>query len=67
MSRDIFNYIRLLRALSNLTLNVPRDRALAISLGNPFVFHHPHRKKFLPYIQFKSMLSLSVNTSCTIA
>jgi len=35
MSRDVFNMIRrLLRALSNLALNVSRDGALATSLGN---------------------------------
>ena len=31
---SIFNYIRLLRALSNLTLNVSRDGASTSSLGN---------------------------------
>jgi len=36
MSRDIYHYIRLLRALSNLTLNVSRDGASTTSLGNPF-------------------------------
>ncbi|KAK4816953.1 hypothetical protein QYF61_025776, partial [Mycteria americana] len=36
MSRDIFNQIRLLRAPSNLTLNVSRDGASATSLGNLF-------------------------------
>ncbi|KAK4811312.1 LOW QUALITY PROTEIN: hypothetical protein QYF61_024448 [Mycteria americana] len=36
MSRDIFNYIRLLRAPSNLTLNVSRDGASTTSLGNLF-------------------------------
>jgi len=34
MSRDIFNQTRLLRAPSNLTLNVSRDGALTTSLGN---------------------------------
>ncbi|KAK4826482.1 hypothetical protein QYF61_009478 [Mycteria americana] len=34
MTRDIFNCIRLLRAPSNLTLNVSRDGASATSLGN---------------------------------
>jgi len=33
MSRDIFNSVRLLRALSNLTLNVSRDGASTTSLG----------------------------------
>jgi len=36
MSRDIFNQTRLLRALSNLTLNVSRDGALTTSLSNLF-------------------------------
>ena len=36
MSRDIFHCIRLLRALSNLTLNIPRDGACTTSLGNLF-------------------------------
>ncbi|KAK4831211.1 hypothetical protein QYF61_016048 [Mycteria americana] len=36
MSRDICNYIRLLRAPSNLTLNVSRDGASTTSLGNLF-------------------------------
>ena len=34
MSRDIFNWIRLRRALSNLTLKVFRDGASTTSLGN---------------------------------
>ncbi|KAK4831309.1 hypothetical protein QYF61_016798 [Mycteria americana] len=34
MGRDIFNQIRLLRAPSNLTLNVSRDGASTTSLGN---------------------------------
>jgi len=34
MSRDIFNQTRLLRALSNLTLNVSRDGESTTSLGN---------------------------------
>ncbi|KAK4830027.1 LOW QUALITY PROTEIN: hypothetical protein QYF61_008365 [Mycteria americana] len=34
MSRDIFSWIRLLRAPSNLTLNVSRDGASTTSLGN---------------------------------
>ncbi|KAK4829865.1 hypothetical protein QYF61_007257 [Mycteria americana] len=34
--RDIFNYIRLLRAPSNLTFNVSRDGASTTSLGNLF-------------------------------
>jgi len=34
MSKDIFNYIRLLRAPSNLTLNVCRDGASTTYLGN---------------------------------
>ena len=34
MSRDIFNQIRLIRALSNLALNVSRDGASTTSLGN---------------------------------
>jgi len=34
VSRAIFNSIRLLRAPSNLTLNVPRDGASTTSLGN---------------------------------
>lgn len=36
ISRNIFNYIRLFRALSNLTLNVSRDGACTISLSNLF-------------------------------
>ncbi|KAK4828550.1 hypothetical protein QYF61_027519 [Mycteria americana] len=36
MSKDIFNSIRLLRAPSNLTLNVSRDGASTTSLGNMF-------------------------------
>ncbi|KAK4816767.1 hypothetical protein QYF61_022765 [Mycteria americana] len=34
--RDIFNWIRLLRAPSNLTLNVSRDEVSTASLGNLF-------------------------------
>jgi len=34
MSRDIFNQTRLLRAPSNLALNVSRDGAATTSLGN---------------------------------
>ena len=34
MSRDVFNWVRLLRAPSNLTLNVLRDGASTTSLGN---------------------------------
>jgi len=34
MSRDIFHQTRVLRALSNLTLNVPRDGASTALLGN---------------------------------
>jgi len=34
MSKDIFNYMWLLGAPSNLTLNVSRDEASADSLGN---------------------------------
>jgi len=34
VSRDIFNFIRLLRAPSSLALNVSRDGALTTSLGN---------------------------------
>ncbi|KAK4831893.1 LOW QUALITY PROTEIN: hypothetical protein QYF61_020040 [Mycteria americana] len=36
-SRDIFKSIRLLRASSNLTLNVSRDEASTTSLGNLFL------------------------------
>jgi len=36
VSRDIFNQTRLLRALSNLALNVSRDGASTASLGNLF-------------------------------
>jgi len=36
VSRDIFNQIRLLRAPSNLTLNISRDGAATTSLGSPF-------------------------------
>ena len=38
MSRDIFNSIRLLRAPSNLALNVARDGAPTTSLGNLLLF-----------------------------
>jgi len=34
MSRDIFNWTRLLRALSNLALSVSRDGASITSLGS---------------------------------
>jgi len=34
VSRDIFNQTRLLRALSNLALNVSKDEASTTSLGN---------------------------------
>ena len=34
VSRDIFTQIRLLRAPSNLVLNVPKDGASTTSLGN---------------------------------
>ncbi|KAK4831204.1 hypothetical protein QYF61_016041 [Mycteria americana] len=47
MSRDIFNYIRLLRAPSNLALNVSRDGASTTSLGNLFhCFTTPTVKNF---------------------
>jgi len=36
VSRDIFNYTRLLRAPSNLALNVSRDGDSTTSLGNIF-------------------------------
>jgi len=36
MSRDLFNQVRLLRAPSNLTLNVSMDGASATSLGSLF-------------------------------
>ena len=36
MSKDIFKQIRVLRALSSLTLNVSRDGASTTSLGNLF-------------------------------
>ena len=54
MSRDIFSQIRLLRAPSNPTLNVSKNGTSTLS-GQPVqVFHHPHWKIFLPYIQSKS-------------
>ena len=34
MSSDVFNQIRLLRALSDLTMNIARDGASTTSLGN---------------------------------
>jgi len=34
VSRDVFNWIRVLRAPSNLALNISRDRASTTSLGN---------------------------------
>ena len=36
MNKDTYSYIRLLRVPSSLTLNVSRDRASTISLGNLF-------------------------------
>jgi len=36
VSRNIFNQTRLLRALSNLAVNVSRDGASTASLGNLF-------------------------------
>ena len=36
MNRDTYSYIRLLRALSSLTLSVSRDGASTTSLGNLF-------------------------------
>jgi len=57
MSRDIFSWIRLLRAPSNLAWNVPRDGASTTSLGNLVPgAHHPHGEEFLPYTQSKSPL-----------
>ena len=55
MGMDIFNWIRLLRALSNLALKVSRDGASPVlwskASGQPGPGpHHPHCKKFLPYI-----------------
>jgi len=51
MSRDIFNYIRLLRAPSNPILNVSRDGASTIALGNVFqCLTTLITKKFLSYI-----------------
>jgi len=38
MSSDIFNSIKLLRALSSLALNASRDGASTTSLGNPFEY-----------------------------
>ena len=35
MGRDVFNWIRSLRAPSNVALDVPRDGAATTSLGNP--------------------------------
>lgn len=42
MSRDILNYMKLLRAPSNQASKVSRDEACTTSLGN--LFHHPHPK-----------------------
>jgi len=36
MTSDTYSYIRLLRDLSSLTLNVPTDRASTTSLGRDF-------------------------------
>jgi len=59
VSRDIFNYTRLLRAPSNLALNVSRDGASTTSLGNSFLMV----KNFflisslnLPSLSLKSLL-----------
>jgi len=38
MGRDIFNYTRLLKVLSNLPLNTSREWACTASLGNLFQF-----------------------------
>lgn len=39
MNRDTYSYIRALRALSNLTMSVFRDRACTTSLGSLFQCH----------------------------
>jgi len=45
------------QALSSLALNAAREGAATASLGNLFpVCHHPHCKKFLPYVESKSTL-----------
>jgi len=47
MNRDTFNQIRLLRAPSTLTLDVPRDGAFSHLSGQPVPgFHHPHKNFF---------------------
>jgi len=49
-SKDIFNQTRLLRAPSNLALNVSRDGASTTSLGSLFQCLTTLIKKLLPYI-----------------
>jgi len=57
MGIDIFNWIRVLRAWSNLAWNVSRDGASTTSLGNLVPGpHHPHGEESFPYIQSKSPL-----------
>ena len=57
MVRDIFKQIRLLRAPSNLALNISSDGTSPTSLGNlGQCFTTLSVKKFLPYIQPKSTL-----------
>ena len=36
MNRDTYSYIRLIRALFSMTLNVTKDKAANISIGNQF-------------------------------
>lgn len=60
--------MRLLKAPSSLTLHVSRDGASITSLHNPFVIHHPHRKKRLPCTSSKSPLfQLKTTTRCPVA
>lgn len=59
--------MRLLRALSNVILNVSRDGAATISLGNVSMFYQPHCIRLLPYISFKSTLwEFKTITTCPI-
>jgi len=59
MSRDIFNYIKLLRAPSKLTLNVSRVGASTTSLGKVF---QCFTTLIVKYIFLISSLNLGMNT-----
>jgi len=57
LNRDTYSWIRLLRALSSLTLNVTRNGAATTSLGNLCqCFTYPNHKKNFSYIQPNSHL-----------